>query len=47
MIYLNYNNLDNETQERLVLVSKNDVEQKFGNDLKRYTKEHQLKYEPL
>jgi hypothetical protein len=47
MIYLNYNNLDNETQERLVSVSKNDVEQKFGNDLKRYAKEHQLKYDTL
>jgi len=31
----------------LVSVSKNDVEQKFGNDLKLYAKEHQLKYDTL
>ncbi len=47
MIYLNYNNLDNETQERLVLTYKKDVEQKFGNDLKRYAKEHHLDYDAL
>ncbi|WNH11971.1 hypothetical protein [Thalassobellus suaedae] len=47
MVYLNYTNLDNETQERLVSISKKDVEQKFGNDLKRYAKEHHLKYETL
>lgn len=47
MVYLNYSNLDNETQERLVSVSKKDVEQKFGKDLKRYAKEHHLKYEML
>jgi hypothetical protein len=45
MIYLNYSNLDNETQERLVLVSKKDVKHKFGNDLKRYAKEHHLEYD--
>lgn len=33
MVYLNYTNLDNETQQRLVSVSKKDVEDKFGNDL--------------
>lgn len=47
MVYLNYTNLDNETQQRLVSVSKKDVEQKFGNDLKRYAKEHHLEYETL
>ncbi|MGJ8551192.1 hypothetical protein [Winogradskyella wichelsiae] len=45
MVYLNYTNLDNETQERLVSVSNKDVEQKFGNDLKRYAEEHHIEYE--
>ena len=47
MVYINYNNLDSETQERLVSVSKKDVEQKFGNDLKRYAKEYHLEYDML
>jgi len=47
MVYLNYTNLDNETQQRLVSVSKKDVEQKFGNDLKRYAEEHHIGYDIL
>ena len=47
MVYLNYTNLDNETQQRLVSVSKKDVEQKFGNDLKRYAEEHHIEYDKL
>jgi len=47
MAYLNYTNLDTETQQRLVSVSKKDVEQKFGNDLKRYAKEYHIEYDTL
>ncbi|MGZ0014626.1 hypothetical protein [Yeosuana sp. AK3] len=47
MVYLNYSNLDDETQERLVLVSKKDIEQKFGNELKRYAEEHHIEYDTL
>jgi hypothetical protein len=47
MVYLNYNNLDEETQLRLLSVSKEDVESKFGNDLKAYAKEHHLNYDVL
>ena len=47
MVYLNYSNLDSKTQERLVSVSKKDVEQKFGNDLKQYAKVHHLEYDAL
>ncbi len=47
MIYLNYNNLDAETQERLLQDSKRDVEQKFGNDLKAYAIENHLDYETI
>ena len=47
MVYLNFSNLDKETQLRLVSVSKKDVEQKFGNDLKRYAKAHHLEYDTL
>lgn len=44
MVYLNYNNLDAETQNRLLQDSKSDVEQRFGNDLKSYAKKQHLDY---
>jgi len=47
MVYLNYNNLDNETQQKLMSVSKEDVEHKFGNDLKKYAKENHINYDTL
>ncbi|GAA4954670.1 hypothetical protein GCM10023314_30420 [Algibacter agarivorans] len=47
MVYLNYNNLDAETQNRLLQHSKNDVEQKFGSDLKCYAKQQHLDYNAL
>ena len=47
MVYLNYNNLDEETQNRLLQDSKSDVEQKFGNDLKSYAKQQHLDYNTL
>lgn len=47
MVYLNYNNLDDATQQKLLLVSKEDVESKFGNNLKAYAQEHHLDYDTL
>ena len=47
MIYLNFTNLDNETQKHLMTVSKKDIEQKFGLDLKRYAKRNNVDYQSL
>jgi hypothetical protein len=47
MVYLNYTNLDEETQERLIASSREDIENNFGKDLKAYAKEHHLNYETL
>lgn len=47
MIYLNFTNLDNETQQHLMFVSKKDIEQKFGLDLKRYAKRNHIDYQSL
>jgi len=47
MVYLNYNNLDNETQNRLLSMSKKDVENRFGKQLKNYAREHYVSYESL
>ena len=47
MVYLNYSNLDLETQQKLMSDSKQDVEHKFENDLKKYANENHIKYETL
>lgn len=47
MIYLNYTNLDAETQERLMQTSKADVEHKFGSSLKAYALKHHLNYQSV
>lgn len=47
MVYLNYSNLDAETQQKLMSNSKQDVARKFGNDLKKYAKENHINYDTL
>ncbi len=47
MVYLNYTNLDEETQQKLLSDSKQDVEHKFGSDLKKYAKENYVNYDIL
>ena len=47
MVYLNYNNLDKETQNRLLSMSKNDVESRFGEQLRNYAREHYVNYQTL
>lgn len=47
MVYLNYTNLDKETQERLLLMSKKEVENRFGNQLKNYAQQQDVNYDTL
>mgnify|MGYP000312500064 FL=1 len=47
MVYLNYNNLDAETQNQLLQNSKSEVEQKIGDDLKAYSEKHHINYDTL
>ena len=47
MVYLNYNNLDSETQQRLLENSKKEVEQTYGEELKSYAQEFHLNYDML
>ena len=47
MIYLNFSDLNGETQERLLESSKNDVGRKFGDDILKYAKEHQTNFEKM
>lgn len=44
---LNFNNLDADTQERLMEQSKREVEQKCGTDMKEYAKENHLDYQEI
>ncbi|MDY7396816.1 hypothetical protein UMM65_16330 [Aureibaculum sp. 2210JD6-5] len=47
MVYLNYNNLDDETQERLLSISKKEVENRFGEQFRNYAREHFVNYQTL
>jgi len=47
MIYLNYTNLDEETQARLLENSKDDIESEFRDKLKAYAKVHYINYEQI
>ena len=47
MVYLNYNNLDEETQECLLSMSKEDVESRFGEQLRNYAETQYLDYDEL
>nr|WP_293296904.1 hypothetical protein [Allomuricauda sp.] len=47
MIHLNYNNLDDETQSRLLAMSRRDVEKRFGEQLKGYAQKHYVNYDTL
>ncbi|GEM_PF-184153 len=47
MVHLNYNNLDDETQERLLSMSKKDIEKRFGEQLRNYAREHFVNYQTL
>jgi len=47
MIYLNYSNLNEETQERLLQDSKRDVEQQFGDSIRNYAKAHYINYDTM
>ena len=40
MIYLNFTDLSEETQERLLADSKEDVKRKYGKDLMDYATKH-------
>jgi hypothetical protein len=44
---LNFNNLDEETQDKLMEQSKKEVEQKYGAEMKVYANENHLDYQEI
>ena len=47
MVYLNYNNLDGGTQQKLLKKSKAEIEEKYGRDLQVYAVKNQLEYDVI
>lgn len=47
MVYLNFTDLNEETQNRLLEASKKDVERKFGDDIRKYVKENYTNLETI
>jgi hypothetical protein len=43
MIYLNYSNLDKATQQRLLSMSKMEVEERLGEQLRNYPRENHIR----
>jgi cation transport regulator ChaB len=47
MIYINFNDLNEETKERLFQNSKKDVEKQFGSAIRNYAKKHYINYNTM
>ena len=47
MVYLNFTDLSEETQNRLLEISKKDVERKFGEDIRKYVRENYTCFETM
>ncbi|MGV8946807.1 MAG: hypothetical protein ACOH1N_10300 [Lutibacter sp.] len=47
MIYINFNDLNEETKERLFQNSKKDVEKQFGDAIRSYAKKHYINYNTM
>ena len=46
-VYLNFNNLDKPTQEKIIQQSIIEVKKKWGEDIKQYAVQHQLDLDTL
>lgn len=47
MVYLNFTDLSEEAQTRLLEDSKKDVERKFGDDIRKYVRENRTCFETM
>ncbi len=47
MIYLNYTDLNEDAKERLLESSRVEVQEKFGEDIKRYSDENNTNFEKM
>lgn len=47
MVYLNFTDLSEEAQNRLLETSKEDVKRKFGDSIRKYVKENYGNFETM
>ncbi len=47
MIYLNYSNLNQETQTQLLENSKKEIQERFGDDIRNYADENHIDFETM
>jgi len=47
MVYINFTDLSEETQNRLLENSKKDVERQFGDSIRKYVKENHTCFETM
>ncbi|MBJ7880150.1 hypothetical protein [Gelidibacter salicanalis] len=47
MVYLNFTDLSEEAQNRLLENYNNDVERKFGDDIRKYVRENYTCFETM
>ena len=47
MIYLNYSNLNKQTQKRLLEDSKKEIQERFGDDIRQYAIENQIDFDKM
>jgi len=47
MVYLNFTDLSEEAQKRLIENSKKDVVRKFGVDIRKYVRENYTSFETM
>lgn len=47
MVYLNFSDLNEEAQNRLLENSKKDVERKFGEDIRKYVRKNYTCFEDM
>jgi hypothetical protein len=47
MIYLNYSNLNEETQTQLLENSKKEIQERFGDDIRNYADENHIDFDKM
>ncbi len=47
MIYLNYSNLNEETQTQLLENSKMEIQERFGDDIRNYADENHIDFDKM
>ena len=47
MIYLNYSNLNEETQTQLLENSKKEIQERFGEDIRNYADENHIDFDKM